>query len=163
MLQRLDKVFHDRRQWPLFAVNDGQRLGAAAVCKRHRRQHPVGDFRPDDGFRQDRHARAHFHHALDHLRLVELVRGFKMMALVAGDAAQERRRADFRPGDKPLPGQPAKRDRLTGGKGMLRMADEHQPFVAEQVYGQGGPPPGITHQAKVDRAIQHRVMHAVNE
>ena len=45
---------------------------------------------------------------------------------------------------------------------MLRMAHQHQPFVADALDGQSGPPPGIGHQPKVHLVVQHQLMHPVN-
>jgi len=45
LLQRLYEVFPDGRQWPVFPVNDGQRLGADAGATRQR-----GRFIPDFPF-----------------------------------------------------------------------------------------------------------------
>jgi hypothetical protein len=50
-----------------------------------------------------------------------------------------------------------------GDQRLLRMADEHQPFVAERVRGQPAPPARIADQAEIHRVRQHLLMHAVNE
>ncbi len=89
--------------------------------------------------------------------------GFKQVALPAGDVFQKGRPADFIPGDQALALQIADGDGGAGGQRLLRMADEHQPFMAERIHGQPAPPAGIADQAQVNVVGQRLFLHAVNE
>ena len=84
LFQGVDKIIHRGRELFGPAVNHGQRLGAAAVRKRHRRQPLTGHFRQHQRLQQDGDARINLHHPLDRLHLVALVVRLKQVALPNG-------------------------------------------------------------------------------
>jgi hypothetical protein len=105
----------------------------------------------------------HLHHPLDRLHLVAFAVRREQVALAVRDVSQERRPPDFIPGHELAALQVRNGDGRPRGERMLRMAHEHEPFVAERVNGQSRQPPGIADQAEVHRVFQHLSVHPVNE